>query len=190
MEQEKKEEKREENREENKGLLHIYCGDGKGKTTAAIGLAVRAAGSGMNVLFARFLKNENSGELKILDAIPRIEVLRPEKSFGFYQTLDEEERRELHRVYGELWKTVMEKAGAGSYDMLVLDEFAAAYRYGLFDREDALRFLKERPSRLEAVLTGRDPAAELLLIADYVSDIRKEKHPFDRGMMARKGIEF
>lgn len=177
-------------RETGRGMLHIYCGDGKGKTTAATGLAVRAAGCGWKVLFARFLKNENSGELKILDAVPQIEVLHLTKSFGFYQTLDDEEKKELRCIYKELWRTVEEKVNTGKFDMLVLDEFAAAYRYGLVDREGAVRFLKDRPCGLEVVLTGRDPAPELLGIADYVSDIRKEKHPFDRGIMARKGIEF
>ena len=76
-------------------LLHIYCGDGKGKTTAATGLAVRAAGSSMRVLFARFLKNEFSGELKILDQIPEIEVLHLEKSYGFFKTLSEKEQEEV-----------------------------------------------------------------------------------------------
>ena len=78
-----------------KGLIHIYCGDGKGKTSAAIGLAVRAAGSGMKVLFARFLKNEQSGELKILDWIPEIEVLHLERSYGFFRTLTDQEKEEV-----------------------------------------------------------------------------------------------
>lgn len=179
-----------EKKEEKKGLLHIYCGDGKGKTTAATGLAVRAAGRGLRVLFVRFLKNEDSGELRILDEISQIEVLHLRKSFGFYWTLNEEEKKELHYIYEELWETVIEKINTGNYDMLVLDEFAAAYRYGLIDQKEAVKFIEERPSMLEVVLTGRDPASKLLEIADYVSDIRKEKHPFDRGIMARKGIEF
>ena len=78
-----------------KGLIHIYCGDGKGKTSAAIGLAVRAAGNGMKVLFTRFLKTEDSGELKILDQISRIEVIHLKKSFGFYKTLSEQGKKEM-----------------------------------------------------------------------------------------------
>ena len=84
-------------------LLHIYCGDGKGKTTAATGLAVRAAGSSMRVLFARFLKNEFSGELKILDQIPEIEVLHLEKSYGFFKTLSEKEQERSPR---DVWQAV------------------------------------------------------------------------------------
>ena len=82
-----------------KGLIHIYCGDGKGKTSAAIGLAVRAAGNGMKVLFTRFLKTEDSGELKILDQISRIEVIHLKKSFGFYKTLSEQVKKELFEMF-------------------------------------------------------------------------------------------
>ena len=86
-----------------KGLIHIYCGDGKGKTSAATGLAVRAAGCGKQVLFARFLKNEESGELEILDRIPEIHVIHLERSFGFYRTLTEEEQAEVRQMYEALW---------------------------------------------------------------------------------------
>ena len=174
----------------NQGLIHIYCGDGKGKTSAAIGLAVRAAGNGMNVLFARFLKNESSGELKVLDEITQIIVLHLERSFGFFQTLTEEEKEEARKMYARLWDRISGEIKKGSWDMLVIDEFMAAYRYGLIARDEALRFLREKPAELEIVLTGRDPDESLVELADYVSEIRKVKHPFDRGIRARKGIEY
>ena len=155
------------------GMIHIYCGDGKGKTTAATGLAVRAAGSGMKVLFARFLKNENSAELCVLDQIPGIEVIHLPKSYGFYNTQSEEEKAETKQC-----------------DMLVMDEFMAADRYGLIPHEEAIQFLKEKPEGLEVVLTGRDPSEDLIRTADYVSEIRKVKHPFDCGVYARRGIEY
>ena len=172
------------------GLIHIYCGDGKGKTSAAIGLAVRAAGSGMGVLIVRFLKNEHSGELQALEQIPRIRVLHPEKSFGFMSTLSEEEKTVLFAVSSRLWDRMTEEALSGKCRLLVIDEFMAACRYGLISKEKALHFLKEKPEGLEVVLTGRDPEPEFLELADYVSEIRKIKHPFDRGIRARKGIEF
>lgn len=175
---------------EKKGLLHIYCGDGKGKTTAATGLAVRAAGSGMRVLFARFLKNENSAELKVLDSIDEIQVLHLEESFGFYQYQTEETKAKMRTVYGELWNTIVKTLEEEKYDMLVMDEFMAADRYGLIPHEEAVAFLKNRPKQLEVVLTGRNPQEDLLEIADYVSEIRKMKHPFDQGIKARKGIEY
>lgn len=173
-----------------KGYLHIYCGNGKGKTTAATGLAVRAAGSGMQVLFARFLKNEESAELRILRQIPNIEVLSAAENFGFYRFQNEAVKARMQIVYGNLWKELVEKARSGRYQMLVIDEFMAADRYGVFPHEDALSFLKERPKELEVILTGRDPAAELMELADYVSEIQKRRHPFDRGVAAREGIEF
>ena len=171
-------------------LLHIYCGAGKGKTTAATGLAVRAAGSSMRVLFARFLKNEFSGELKILDRIPEIEVLHLEKSYGFFKTLSEKEQEEVREMYGRLWNSIQRKISTGDYDMLVIDEFMAAYRYGLIPNEEAVQFLKDRPDNLEVVLTGRDPSDELLELADYISEVKMVRHPFEKGIRARKGIEY
>ena len=173
-----------------KGLIHIYCGDGKGKTSAATGLAVRAAGCGKQVLFARFLKNEESGELEILDRIPEIHVIHLERSYGFYRTLTEEEQAEVRQMYEALWQDIVQKAETDVYDVLVMDEFMAAYNYGLIDHDAAFAFLREKPVRLEVVLTGRDPDEDLVELADYVSEIRKVKHPFDRGIRARRGIEY
>ena len=169
-----------------KGLIHIYCGDGKGKTSAATGLAVRAAGCGKQVLFARFLKNEDSGELEI----PEIHVIHLERSFGFYRTLTEEEQAEVRRMYEALWHDIVRRAETDAYDVLVMDEFMAAYNYGLIGHDAAFAFLREKPERLEVVLTGRDPDEALVELADYVSEIRKVKHPFDRGIRARRGIEY
>lgn len=172
------------------GLIHIYCGDGKGKTSAATGLAVRAAGCGYSVLFSRFLKTEDSGELNVLDAVSGIEVIHLEKSYGFYRTLSQEEQGEVKDMYRGLWNRIRDQISGGGYDVLVIDEFMAAYNYGLIPQEDAVRFLKQKPDSLEIVLTGRDPAKELVELADYVSEIRKVRHPFDRGIPARKGIEY
>ena len=173
-----------------RGMIHIYCGDGKGKTTAAIGLAVRAAGSGKRVLFTRFLKNEDSGELRILDVVPEIEVIHLEKSYGFFRTLTEREQEEARQMYRDVWNCMKAKTAEGGYDMVVIDEFMAAYRYGLIGHEEAAAFLTGKPEGMEVVLTGRNPGPELTELADYVSEIRKVKHPFDQGIMARKGIEY
>lgn len=171
-------------------MIHIYCGDGKGKTTAAIGLAVRAAGCGMKVLFARFLKNEDSGELRVLDSVPEIKVLHLKRSYGFFNTLSEETKAEVRQMYGELWDRIRKKVSGGQFQMLVIDEFMAAYRYELIDRADAIEFLEGKPEALEVVLTGRDPSPKLISLADYVSEIQKVKHPFDQGILARRGVEY
>lgn len=172
------------------GLIHIYCGDGKGKTSAATGLAVRAAGCGKRVLFTRFLKNENSGELKILDAVPEIRVVHLDRSYGFFSTLSDREKEDVRQMYGQLWQDIKKLVSGSGFDVLVMDEVMAAYRYGLIPREEVLEFLKGKPENLEIVLTGRDPDENLVELADYVSEIRKIKHPFDRGIRAREGIEY
>ena len=155
------------------GLIHIYCGDGKGKTSAAIGLAVRAAGSGLKVLFTRFLKNESSGELAILDDISQIKVLHLEKSYGFFKNLSEEKKQEVRETYLQLWRAIELEILTGRYDVLVIDEFMAAYKYDLIPKEEAIEFLEKKPKELEIVLTGRNPDEKLVELADYVSEIKK-----------------
>ena len=170
------------------GYLHIYCGDGKGKTTAAVGLAVRVAGSGKSVLFAQIMKNGSSSEIKVLESIPQISCLYSKKNYGFYYTMNDEQKREMEGEYRALFERVVELAAPCG--LVVLDEILSAYTCGLVDREKVLAFLKDESIRADIVLTGRDPAQELLTAADYVSVIQKARHPFDRGVPARKGIEF
>ena len=170
------------------GLIHIYCGDGKGKTSAAIGMMIRAAGRGKKILLVRFLKNEDSGELFVLDQIPQIERIRMPEGYGFYWTLTDEEKERMKEEYERIWEDI--ECRAGSCDILVMDEFMAADHYGLVPHEEAIQFLKEKPEGLEVVLTGRNPTEDLIEAADYVSEIRKVKHPFDCGICARRGIEY
>lgn len=172
-----------------KSCIHIYCGDGKGKTTAAMGLAVRAAGNGKKVVLTQFLKDGSSSELNILRELPQIQVLNCTKKFGFFWNMSEEQKEEARKSYMDLFEeAVRETIGSHAF-LLVMDEFLAAYNHGMIDREKALNFLKDKPEDLEVVLTGRDPAPELVELADYVSEIQKRKHPFDQGIPARKGIE-
>ena len=168
-------------------MIHIYCGDGKGKTTAAMGLALRAAGHGRRVVIAQFLKNGKSGERTALSALPAVELLPASEVVKFtFQMTEEERRREAERQSELLEAAFRAAEGAG---LLVLDELIASYNLNMVNREEVLEFLKTRPGRLEVVMTGRDPAEELLELADYVSKIVKIKHPFDRGIPARTGIE-
>ncbi len=172
-----------------KGLIHIYEGDGKGKTTAAVGLCVRCAGSGRKVIFSQFLKDNQSSELKVLKSIEDIQVITAEKTFGFYFNMSEDEKEEAKEVYNRLLIQVIKQASREECDMLVLDEIMAAYSNQLIDRNYLLDFLKNKPYQLEVVLTGRNPAKELVELADYVSEVKKVKHPFDVGISARDGIE-
>lgn len=175
---------------EQQGLVHIYCGDGKGKTSAAVGLAVRAAGRGMKVLVVRFLKTENSGEVEVLRSIPGITVTPCDRTFGFVFRMTEEQKQEAALYYQNRFDTAVTEAVQGQYDLLILDEILASCNYGMVQEPSVVEFLKNRPVDLEVVLTGRDPSDALLELADYVSEICMRKHPYQKGIPARKGIEF
>ena len=170
------------------GMVHIYCGDGKGKTSAAVGLAARAAGAGLSVLFAQFLKTGGSEELAALERVGGVDVALPARSFGFVWTLSDAQKDQMREVYAGFWRELMERAVR--YDVLVADELLDAINLGLVDLAEAVAWLRGRRAGLEVVLTGRDPAPELVELADYVSEVRKVKHPFDRGVAARRGIEY
>lgn len=173
----------------NKGLIHLYYGDGKGKTTAALGLAVRASGSGLRVAFVQFMKNQPTGELSVLESLPGVTVLRGKEGSGFTFSMTEEEKEKTKRLHTENLKTAIALAASENCDMLVLDEAAGAYARDLIDRQLLEEFVWNKPERLELVLTGRDPAQWMIGCADYASEIRKVKHPYDEGVAARAGIE-
>ena len=172
-----------------KGLIHIYCGDGKGKTTAAMGLTVRAAGAGMKIVLTQFMKGDYSSELKILKTLPGIQLVYCEKNFGFVWNMTEEEKQEAKAAYSAQFEKAVHLAVENDADMLVMDEFMSCYELGFLDKIKALEFLKNKPEKLEIVLTGRNPSQELCDVADYISEIKKIKHPFDKGINSRKGIE-
>lgn len=169
--------------------IHIYCGDGKGKSTAAMGLTIRAAGSGNKVVLTQFMKSGSSSEFKVLENLPQVKIFKCTKNFGFLWNMSEEKKAEAKQAYTELFEQVAKAAVEEEAFLLVMDEFMSAYNYGMLDKEKALSFLKNKPETLEVVLTGRDPAPELVELADYVSEICKRKHPYDQGIPARKGIE-
>ena len=165
------------------GLIHLYFGDGKGKTTAAVGLSIRAAGAGKRVLFAQFLKDGSSSELNVLRALQNVEVACCEQNFGFFKAMDGQTKAAARLAYSALLEDVMRKSADG-------DEAVAACNHGLIEEATLIDFLRGRPKALEVVLTGRDPSQHLLDAADYVTEMRKRKHPFDRGIAARRGVEF
>lgn len=171
------------------GLIHIYCGDGKGKTTAAVGLAVRCAGRGNKVLLVQFLKSRDSGELYSLAKLPDIEIMRGKESKKFTFQMNEEEKHALLIEHNKMFEQVLTKIKNGGYSLLILDEVIGALNAKVFEMPKLIEFLRHKPENLEVVLTGRNPAPELVEIADYVSEMRKVKHPMDKGIMAREGIE-
>lgn len=171
------------------GLIHIYCGDGKGKTTACLGLSIRCAGHGNKVLFVQFLKSRLTGELKSLELLPNIEVLRGKETKKFTFQMTESEKQEVLLEHRLLLDKIKMKLEQEDVCLLVLDEVIGACNTDVFDEEQLIYFLKNKPQSLEVVLSGRNPSAALLDLADYVSEICKRKHPFDNGIPARVGIE-
>lgn len=172
------------------GLVHLYCGEGKGKTTAAVGLCARAAGSGKRVLFVQFFKDGTSSENASLRLLPNVHTMHEPRYFGRVSNMGKEEFEECKRAYSALFEAAISRAAAEEFDLLVLDEAVSSCNHGVIDEGALLRFLKSRPARLEVVLTGREPSAALVDAADYVTEMKKIKHPFDAGIVARRGIEF
>ncbi len=172
-----------------KGLIHIYCGDGKGKTTAAVGLAVRCAGGGGRVLYVSFLKDNRSGERRILERIENIYLLENPESVSFFKYMSEEEKRSCREFCESTVENVQREIRTNSYDLLVLDEIIPAVNNGVLDENTVTELLDSRPDGLEIALTGRAPSKALTDRADYITEMRKIRHPFDRGIQARKYIE-
>ena len=171
-------------------MIHIYCGDGKGKTTAALGLAVRAAGSGMRVQIMQFLKGSDTSELASLAKIPEITVRRCDRNYGFTFRMTDEDKAAITRCHDAMLTDAAELLRSGSVQMLILDEFCAAYNTGLLNRKLAETLVQTCPDGTELILTGRDPAEVFLAQADYVSEIHAVKHPYQKGIAARRGIEY
>lgn len=165
-------------------MLHLYWGDGKGKTTAAMGLALRALGHGRRVVILQFLKDGSSGEIEMLRRCGAAVYACPNAKFTWLMT--DAERAEARRTNTRMLQTILQ----GSFDLLVLDEACAACKNDLV--EEAL--LREAAARAEqgaeVVLTGREPTAWMQDAADYSTELRAVKHPYTRGIAAREGVEY
>lgn len=170
------------------GLIHLYHGDGKGKTTAAMGLAVRAAGTGRGVTVVQFLKNSPTGELVSLAKLG-IPVLRGEKSKKFIFQMDEEEKAACRAGCMALLEKAHTLLKKGSCDLLVLDEVLDAVNAQMVPLDALLALLANRGTT-EIVMTGRNPQPALVDQADYITHMQAQRHPYDRGIAARRGIEF
>ena len=171
------------------GLIHVYCGNGKGKTTCAMGLCARAAGYGYKVLIYQFMKNNKTSERKLLEKsenITFVDGLESEK-FAFQMTEAEKEERRVY--YLEQFRKITEKAEKEEYQVLFMDEIIYTIDAGLFDEAVLVEYLKNKPEHLEVIMTGQHPGAAVVELADYVSEIQKVKHPYDKGQPVRMGIE-
>lgn len=169
-------------------MVHIYYGDGKGKTTAAIGLAVRCCGNGQTVLFTQFLKSDNSGERRILECIPTVTMPKlPEKvKFVFDMTPDEHAKYKKQMI--SLFEYILKNVSG--YDMIIADEIFSAVDVGFITTTDVINLIEKCPDSTELVLTGHNLDKSVLVYADYVTYMSKIKHPYDVGMGARQGVEY
>ena len=167
-------------------MIHLYCGNGKGKTTAAMGLALRAAGRGKPVVIAQFLKGENSGERRILERLPQVNLLPLPETIQFTFAMSEEEKEKEKVRYQCMLKEIADAAQV--CELLILDEVCAAVNTGMISLQAILQLLDELTC--EIVMTGREPAQELKQRSDYITCMEKVKHPYDEGICAREGIEY
>ena len=199
-------------------MIEIYHGNGKGQTTAAIGAAVRAAGHRVPVVFCQFLKDGMSGEISTLEKIPGVLVLLPEHCFGFTFRMTEEEKKKTRKEADGLFCRAVhimdltlqaeprrqeaararkakisvvkqEPAQPEIRGLFVFDEILDALNADLLDRELVHDFLLKIPENIEVILTGRNPDVTIRSMADYITHMEKEKHPYDHGTRARVGVE-
>ncbi len=174
------------------GLVHIYTGDGKGKTTAAIGQGIRAAGRGLKVYMVQFLKGSFSGELETLKRLePDFRVFRFEKERTcFVWNMTQEQKLELKAEVSGGFEKVKAFLANKECDLLILDEIFGVLSNKFIEVEELSEFLESRPEGIEIVLTGRNAPERIRELADYVSEIHSIKHPFENGIAAREGIEY
>jgi cob(I)alamin adenosyltransferase len=168
-----------------KGLVHVYTGDGKGKTTAALGLAIRAAGQGMKVAFIQFIKGEPCGEHLFTKEYKPFEIVQISIGDSFKKSkakLSQEAQQTL--AYAE------QEIHGGNYDLVILDEIFVAINQGLITVKQVLELLDSKPASVELVLTGRNAPPEISQRADLVTEMLMIKHPFTEGTSARRGIEY
>lgn len=201
------------------GQIHVYTGDGKGKTTAAMGLVLRAVGQGLNVYVIQFLKGGSyTGEyLCLKNFIPNVEVMqfgkpciKQQKQMKINSFVSSRERFDFVRdevecgncrscfvnddeqkdFVKEAFKKAQEVVGCGDYDLVVLDEINMAVHLGFLEKEKLLGLMDKKPKQIEMVLTGRNACSEVISAADLVTEMKEVKHYFNKGLLARKGVEY
>ena len=173
---------------ENLGLVHVYTGNGKGKTTAALGLCLRALGCGLNVAMVQFMKPEqDSGEYTMSKNIDKFTLM----PCGLSHLVNPKKITEGDRAAAkEALQIAKDLLYSGKYDLFVMDEVNVAMGWGLIDAKEVIDILIDRPENTEVVLTGRYAPDEIIGFADLVTEMRMVKHPFDKGIGSRKGVEY
>lgn len=171
-----------------KGLVQVYTGDGKGKSSAAFGLALRAIGRGLKVYIVQFIKGGfDYGELYIIDKLPNLTL----KAFGRGKFVTEKPPAKMDVDFAQEALALAEKVVAsGEYDIVILDEINVALSLKLIELERVMKIVKNKPKHVELILTGRYAPDEVVEAADLVTEMREVKHPYSKGFQARKGIEY
>jgi cob(I)alamin adenosyltransferase len=170
-----------------KGLVQVYTGNGKGKTSAAFGLALRAAGRGLKVYIVQFIKGGfDYGELYVIDKIPNLTL----KAFGRgkFITTKPADKQDV-KLAEQAFQLAKKVVASGKYDVVILDEINVALDLKLISLEEVLQIMRSKPEHVELVLTGRNARPEIIEAADLVTEMKEVKHPFSKGFPARKGIE-
>lgn len=173
-------------REKSAGFIQLYTGKGKGKTTAALGLALRAAGAGKKVFIAQFVKGMHYSELISLKRLPEIEL----KQYGLDCFIVNEPTKKDKDAARKGLIEVSEMMAQNKYDVMILDEICIALYYHLFEIDEFVTLIKSKPNEMEIVMTGRYAPPELYEIADLVTEMNEIKHYYNKGIEARKGIEY
>ncbi len=171
-------------------MLHIYCGNGKGKTTAAVGLTVRANGSCMKTAFLQFLKNGTSSEVNVLGKLENNTVICCKECTKFTFQMNNEEKQLITAVHNDMLEKAMALIETENVQLIVLDEFLDAYEKKLIDIKLAESFIRNYSYKVEIVITGRKTTDFFLEVADYVTEMKAVKHPYQKGITARQGIEY
>lgn len=171
-------------------MIELYCGDGKGKTTAAVGLAVRAAGHDIPVVFAQFLKNDTSGEIASLRKLDKVKIIHPVCSYGFVSSMTCEQKLETKKENNKILVKIKEFAVRHEKSVVILDEVVHAINFDLIDKSAVKELLDIGKTDIEIVMTGRNPADDLIEVSDYYTEFINKKHVYDRGITAREGIEY
>ncbi len=169
-----------------KGYVQVYTGNGKGKTTAALGLAVRAVGAGMKVFIGQFVKGMHYSELDVINSdLENITV----RQYGQDCFIINEPTPEDKEAAQDGFERIRQIVGAGKHELVILDELNIAIYYGLISIDEVLRLIKDKPSHVELVITGRYAPDKLLKAADLVTEMKEVRHYYQKGVQARKGIE-
>jgi cob(I)alamin adenosyltransferase len=170
-----------------KGYIHTYTGTGKGKTTAALGLGLRAAGAGNKVYMIQFMKGRRYSEIESIEHIKNFEIIQ----YGRDEFVSKENPEQIDiDLAQEGFAHAQDTIKKEKYDMVILDEINVAIDFNLIELKDLLKLINNKPEKLELILTGRNSHPEIIKIADLVTEMLEIKHPYQKGIIARKGVDF